>query len=222
MSKRRKLSDPLVLEQRSFDQCIRESIEASFLDGVQMFIRNNGDWKSTTLTNPVFNRRHIFNRHTDPMEQSFTDLKIMPKAYDDSRLRRPEEGEESCVCGDRCECKVMAEEDPNIDSSLGFVAVVYSPDYDLCLCCLRKQALKKFYSLLLKNRTLIDTIQPFESVVDQPGEYTSCCCLHPTGSNNISGPFVIHQRSCYHYTNGELLQDRSQDFHHRQFHPYPP
>lgn len=202
-SKKRRL-DPdsiFVYKQSTTSQCIRESIETAFLDGIGMFIRNQKPWHASQLAGKMehVSLPNVFNSKHDEMESVFVDLPVQTKAYDDSRLRAAKQDESKCSSGDKCECMLMARDHPFVDDGRGFVGVVYGAKYTKCLLCIRVDTQTRFYEELMANRKLKHTIQPFENVCSRVGEYNPAMCLHPTGSNNIVAPFMKHQRQNYDY-----------------------
>ena len=65
----------------------------------------------------------------------------------------------------------------------------------------------EFYTGLIDTQKRTpDNILPFTNIVERIGEYNREVCIHPNGRNNISGPFVIHQRQQYTYRDGVIEQ----------------
>tara|TARA_Y100000389_G_scaffold202024_1_gene246256 strand:- start:58 stop:726 length:669 start_codon:yes stop_codon:yes gene_type:complete len=187
------------------DESIRKSIEESFKDTMVMMQRNKHSFSKIMLQEADdMNLQNPFASTEDKMETEYTDVRSYSKVYDDSRMRPAVTGEAQCVSGNNCECNIMA-----IDSGIpecGFTGVVYNSRYQKCILCIRVDTMMEFYTRLISGSRTSENILPFTNLVDRIGEYNKEMCIHPNGRNNISGPFVIHQRQNYQYTNGIIEQ----------------
>lgn len=187
------------------DESIRTSIENSFKETMVMMQRNKNNFSKIMLQEADdMQLQNPFARTEDIMEKSFNNVRTYSKAYDDSMLRPPRRDEKACVLGDMCECNLMA-----IDSGIpekGFTGVVYDSQYQKCLLCIRVETMMEFYRRLISFNPASKNILPFTNIVDCIGEYSKEVCIHPNGRNNISGPFVIHQRHWYHYKDNSIIE----------------
>ena len=187
------------------DESIRRSIEDSFKETMVMMQRNKHSFSKIMLQEADdMELQNPFARTEDKMETEYPDVNSYSKVYDDSRLRPAAPGETQCVSGNRCECNLMA-----IDSGIpecGFTGVVYGARYQKCLLCIRVDTMMEFYKRLISGSHANENILPFTNLVDRLGEYNKEMCIHPNGRNNISGPFLIHQRHNYRYSNGIIEQ----------------
>tara|TARA_B100001094_G_scaffold209698_2_gene203602 strand:- start:1844 stop:2512 length:669 start_codon:yes stop_codon:yes gene_type:complete len=187
------------------DESIRQSIENSFRDTMLMMQRNKNSFSKIVLQEADdMELQNPFIHTEDVMETKFSDIRCYSKQYDDSRLRPAQQGEKQCVMGDLCECNLMAIDGGYEDC--GFTGVVYSPRYQKCLLCIRIDTMMEFYKRLITGNHSNESILPFTNIVDSVGEYNKEVCIHPNGRNNISGPFVIHQRQYYRYHSGIIEQ----------------
>jgi hypothetical protein len=187
------------------DESIRKSIENSFKETMVMMQRNKRSFSKIMLQEADdMELQNPFARTEDVMETRFTDVQSYSKVYDDSRLRPAAAGETQCVMGDLCECKLMAVDGGHEGG--GFTGVVFGPRYQKCLLCIRIDTMMEFYKRLISGNASSENILPFTNLVDSIGEYNKEMCIHPNGRNNISGPFVIHQRHHYRYGSGIIEQ----------------
>ena len=187
------------------DESIRNSIENSFKDTMAMMQRNKASFSKIMLQEAGdMQLQNPFVRTEDVMETTFRDVRSYSKVYDDSMLRPAAGGEKQCVLGDLCECNLMALDAGTPD--LGFTGAVYGERYQKCLLCIRVDTMMEFYKRLISADHSSKNILPFMNIVDTIGEYNKEMCIHPNGRNNISGPFLIHQRHQYRYHGGIIEQ----------------
>ena len=201
---------PLDLESIStkpdvVDESIRKSIENSFKETLGMMQRNKHSFNKIMLQEADdMELENPFAHTEDVMETQFSDIQSYTKAYDDSRLRPAAAGEKQCAMGDLCECILMAVDGGN--GGCGFTGVVFGPRYQKCLLCIRIDTMTEFYKRLISGEHSDENILPFTNLVESVGEYNKEMCIHPNGRNNISGPFLIHQRQNYRYKDGIIQQ----------------
>lgn len=187
------------------DESIRKSIEDSFNDTMAMMQRNKHSFSKIMLQEADdMELQNPFADTEDIMETEYSEVKSYSKAYDDSRLRPAAAGETQCASGDQCECNLMALDSGKPES--GFTGVVYGARYQKCLLCIRVDTMMEFYKRLINGSHATENILPFTNLVDRVGEYNKEMCIHPNGRNNISGPFLIHQRHHCRYNNGIIEQ----------------
>lgn len=187
------------------DESIRNSIENSFKDTMVMMQRNKGTFYKIMLQEAGdMQLQNPFSMEEDVMETTFRDVKSYSKVYDDGMLRPAADGEKQCVLGESCECNLMAIDAGTPDR--GFTGVVYGAPYQKCLLCIRVETMMEFYKRLIGANHSSENILPFTNIVDTIGEYSKEMCIHPNGRNNISGPFLIHQRHQYRYSKGIIEQ----------------
>jgi len=187
------------------DESIRKSIEDSFKETMVMLQRNKHSFSKIMLQEADdIELQNPFARTEDRMETEYSNVRSYSKVYDDCRLRPAAPGETQCVSGNQCECNLMA-----IDSGTpghGFTGVVYDSRYHKCLLCIRVDTMMEFYKRLISGAHANENILPFTNFVDRLGEYNKEMCIQPNGRNNITGPFLLHQRHNYRYNNGIIEQ----------------
>jgi hypothetical protein len=131
-------------------------------------------------------------------QQEVPDVPILSKAYEESFMRQPMQGERPCVMGDQCECM-------HIDRNAPFVGVELrlpgDPDTaQMCVLCSRATTQKCFYDMCFLGRPVKGVIQRYGGIFGQPGEYAAECtliCPRSLGMASMPAPSVSHQRNRY-------------------------
>jgi hypothetical protein len=131
-------------------------------------------------------------------QKEVPDVPILSRAYEESFMRQPMQGERACVMGDQCECT-------QIDRNAPFVAVELrlpnDPDTaQMCALCSRAATQKCFYDMCFLGRPVKGVIQRYGGIFGQPGEYAAECmliCPRSMGMASMPVPSVSHQRNRY-------------------------
>ena len=126
------------------------------------------------------------------------DIPLITKAYEESFMREPGNGERPCAMGAKCECMFI---DPNAP----FVGVEFDFSLDdkgpkMCVLCSRKTTQKLFYDACFTGRRTHGVIQRYGNLCNQPGEYArECMLICPPNSqwNCLPLPIMSHQRNRY-------------------------
>ncbi len=156
------------------------------------------------------------------------DLELIPKAYEDSQLRAPNEGESECAREGECQGAQLAAADrcPDWpDNVAGFALVVFcSPQersgerkpaaHGLCLMCLRFDTTTAWLRATAAEAPVADIIQPHRNTLGVPGEYSAHAAI-PRASGRFSGitdPFIIFSRTKYAWAGPGRLRQRGVDF----------
>lgn len=132
--------------------------------------------------------------------QPSTDLRPVPKAYEDANLRQKiHDDEHPCVRGEQCECMF-------IDPTQPFVGVTFRLPWEreqkpgLCLPCARAATLELLVETVCNNTPFDGLIQRFGNTHSEPGEYRTSAMLFcpPNGPlHSMPLPIVRHQRNNY-------------------------
>ena len=136
------------------------------------------------------------------LTQAETDVPLVTKAYEESYMREPGQGEPTCAMGELCECRF-------IDKNSPFVGVQFqlpsandaSPK--LCVLCYRKTTQRLFYDMCYQGKRVNGVIQHYGNLCNQPGEYARSCMLICPASEGqqqfqaMPRPIMSHQRNRY-------------------------
>ena len=183
--------------------------------------RNLIDTIDTILKNPSYEPTKVDLSKTHPMFAALVSrisesvaphpvlrkrpvLEVVPRSYEESMMRPPRSNECACTEGVRCECRMMAIENP-FESSDGFVGVEFTTPSGVragkCVLCLRKATMLAFYENLSNPGSSTRVHQPYR-VRCMAGEYSPAVCIRPNAAsfNGIVAPFVKHERHHYVYT----------------------
>lgn len=146
-------------------------------------------------------------------------LPIITRAYEESYMREPLQGERQCAMGAKCECMF-------IDQNAPFICVEFElPNEDaqapddkqftktktclehetrlepkLCVLCSRKTTQKLFYDTCYSGRRTQGIIQRYGNLCNQTGEYArECMLICPPNAhwNCLPLPIMSHQRNRY-------------------------
>lgn len=178
-----------------------DRIQTTFSQHIKELVKN---------AQPPSKRRHLVCTAPLTLEAEHAEIPLFSKAYEDSMLRPPKDNESPCSHGSRCECTLMADIDPSIDSSLGFIGV--AAHKGLCILCLRCRTTQLFYEYLITNTIPTNVIQTHRNDIETVGEYHKNCVHLPDQFRGIISPVVMHQRCNYSYRDGMIIQ-RNVDFH---------
>ncbi len=139
------------------------------------------------------------------VSQPAREVPLVTKAYEESFMREPCDGEPPCAMGELCECRF-------IDKNAPFIGVQFElpgvkPDGGagagspkMCVLCYRKTTQRLFFDVCFSGKRVQGLIQHYGNLCNQPGEYARCCMLicPPTAQwQCMPLPMVSHQRNRY-------------------------
>lgn len=132
------------------------------------------------------------------LDQSVPDVPILTKAYEESFMRQPMQGEQACAMGDLCECMTIDRTAPFVGVELRLPGDGSQPQ--MCVLCSRATTQKCFYDMCYLNRPTKGLIQRYGVIFGQPGEYAAECTLVAPAALGLSSmpvPSMSHQRNRY-------------------------
>ena len=182
--------------------------EVPFQSGLQQTIMRRLNSGEPPPPPPSLGLDHILSRvpYKAMLENLFSnldsevpDVPILSKAYEETFMRQPMQGERACAMGEQCECM-------HIDRTAPFVGVELRLGGDpegvaqLCVLCSRATTQKCFYDMCYLGRPVKGVIQRYGGIFGQPGEYAAECmlvCPRALGLASMPVPSVSHQRNRY-------------------------
>ena len=185
-----------VRQTESVTEEMIKRIEKTFADHVRDLVKN---------AKPPSKRRRTISTAPLSLANEHKEIPLFSKAFEESMLRPPNPGEQSCSRGEQCECHAMAVINPAIDSSLAFVGVAVLEG--LCVLCLRCETSQLFFEFLVSNAIPSNIIQKHRNDIEKDGEYSKDCVHLPDEFRGIISPIVVHQRNKYSYENGKIVQN---------------
>lgn len=132
------------------------------------------------------------------LDQSVPDVPVLTKAYEESFMRQPLQGEQACAMGDLCECMMIDRAAPFVGVELRLPGDSEQPQ--MCVLCSRATTQKCFYDMCYLNRPTKGLIQRYGVIFGQPGEYAAECTLVAPSSLGLASmpvPSMSHQRNRY-------------------------
>ncbi len=129
------------------------------------------------------------------------------RAYEESMLRAPREGERRCANGGYCEgMTIPGVQHPVINVECPPPEEFHNPDLlpdkpYLCVMCQRMNIQRAVFAVKAETETIkypID-LACYQNIVEQPGEYIAEECMVPSSSifQGLRGPVVMHQKYKY-------------------------
>ena len=126
---------------------------------------------------------------------------LVTRAYEESFMREPEQGERACSMGPKCECMFIDPNAPFVGMEFELqeeVGTQSSPK--MCVLCCRKTTQKLFYDACYSGKRIQGLIQRYGNMCNQPGEYAREVMLicPPTAQwHCMPRPIMSHQRNRY-------------------------
>jgi len=209
IDKRRKLNNDDT-HSTTHNLCISEqmkkNIESTFQDQIKQLIR---DARVLNTNNDTIDSKSILAHTSIKIHQ----IPCYTKVYEESMMRPPMTPcETPCKNGNRCECIMIALNDPTINNSKGFVGVSLPEKHNMCILCTRKKVSQSFYHYLITKTIPEICIQPHYNIIERHNEYNKNIVFLPTSFAGITDPFVMHLRHNYTYENNIIIQSSNVNF----------
>lgn len=207
-------------------------VMVSFLHSLEKLVQDTNytpNWHRVNSSHPML--QHLLRTVSNGAMSKPTslgvkrqDLEEVSKSYEESMLRPPMSTERACCEQSECEGVLMAREDPCEDTSKGFVCVEFRTPRcvergersttGMCLLCLRKQTMLRYYNSVANQCDTVVVSQPHRNIVGKVGEYAKEVCIQSREGkfDGIVSPFVKHERHHYVYSEGIIRQTSHVNF----------
>ena len=145
--------------------------------------------------------RDILSNMLSRDDRACPNIPVITRAYEETFMRQPREGEKQCASGALCECMFIDPSAPFVCTEFILPGETSGPTPQLCILCLRKVTQKLFYDVMLTETGCPHgVIQRHGNLCGVDGEYAQECMLMCPANSHLQCmplPVMSHQRNRY-------------------------
>ena len=141
------------------------------------------------------------------------EMQLITKAYEESFMREPTNGESQCASGPLCEGMFIDPTQPFVLAEVTVPGKATAATPNLCVLCSRKITQQLYYDVLLGIAAVPDALIQRYGNICGPGEYAEQCLLICPASAPLVCmlfPIMSHQRNRYSVDNTTPLKTLKQ------------